>query len=81
MLTLTYAIVSRINKLLEEKGMTMYKLSEESGVSYSTIKTIMQRKTNNIELRTVILLANGFGLTVSEFLDDSAFLVDNLDIY
>ena len=81
MLTLTYAIVSRINQLLEEKEMTMYKLSEESGVSYSTIKTIMQRKTNNIGLRTIILIANGFGLTISEFLDDSVFLMDNLDIY
>ncbi len=73
-------IVERICKFVGEKDLTQYRLAQLSGVPFPTIKSIMQRRTKNISLKTVIMIANGLGLTASEFLDDEGFSVDNLDI-
>ena len=79
-MTITEIIVSRINKFLGAKSITQYELAEKSGVPYSTIKSIMQRKTNNIGLKTIIKLSKGFEITPSEFIDDKNFLSDKLDL-
>ena len=60
--------------------MTQYKLAQISGVPFATIKSIMQRRTKGISLKTVILLANGLNITPSEFIDDQSFLAKNLDL-
>lgn len=73
-------IVERICKYLGEKDLTQYKLAQLSGVPFPTIKSIMQRRTKNISLKTLIMIASGFGVSVSEFLDDEGFDVDNLEI-
>ena len=62
-----------------DKNMIQYKLSQLSGIPYSTIKSIMQRKTENISFKTIILLSKGLNISPREFFDDS-FLADNLDI-
>ncbi len=74
------AMVERLNKYLGELNMTQYKLAMLSGVPYSTIKHIMQKRTKSVDLRTIIMLAYGLGITPAEFLDDPCFLYENLDI-
>ena len=39
----------------------------------------MQRRTNGISLKTIILLADGLGISPAEFIDDESFLAKNLD--
>ncbi len=73
-------VVDRLCKYMNEKNLTQYKLAMLSGVPFPTIKSIMQRRTNGISLKTIILLSNGLNLTPSEFLDSPDFLADNLDI-
>ncbi len=68
-----HAIALRIQELLEEKKMTRYRLAMESGVSYSTLKNILHETVTDNLLSTTILLASGFGMTVSEFLDSPLF--------
>ena len=72
-------VVQRLNKFMGEKDISQYKLAELSGLPYPTIKSIMQRKTKDIQLKTIILLASGLGVTPSEFIDDKSFLAENLD--
>ena len=81
MKTLNDAVVERLCKYLGERDMTQYRLSQLSGVPFPTIKSIMQRRTKGISLKTVIMLANGLEITPSEFLNDEIFLADNLDLY
>ena len=71
-------VVERLCKYLGEKDLTQNKLSQISGVPFSTIKSIMQRKTNGISLKTIIMLAHGLEITPSEFLNDSSFEAQNL---
>lgn len=75
-----HALVLRIEELLHAKNMTRYKLAMESGVSHSTLKNIMHETVKDNLLSTTILIAGGFGLTVSEFLDSPLFAEENLNI-
>ena len=52
----------------------------ESGVSHSTLKNIMHETVKDNLLSTTILLASGFDMTVSQFLDSPLFNEENLNI-
>ena len=78
--TINQALILRIKELLKEKGITRYRLAMNSGVTHSTLKNIMHDTVNNNLLSTVILLASGFDMTVSEFLDSPLFLEENLNL-
>ncbi|MDE6505373.1 MAG: helix-turn-helix transcriptional regulator [Clostridia bacterium] len=80
MKTLNDVVVERLCKYLGEKNITQYKLSQLSGVPFPTIKSIMQRRTKGIALKTIIMLAYGLDITPSEFINDEMFLADNLDL-
>ncbi len=80
MKTLNEVIIDRINHFMNEPFVTQYKLAELSGVPYPTIKSIMQRRTKGITMKTVFMLARAFNVSVSEFFDDEAFLYENLDL-
>lgn len=75
-----HALVLRINELLKEKHITRYRLALESGIPHSTLKNIMHETVKDNLLSTTILIANGFGMSVSQFLDSSLFNEENLNI-
>lgn len=78
--SINHAIALRIQELLNEKGMTRYKLSMNSGVNHSTLKNIMHETIKDSLLSTIILIAGGFDMTVSEFLNSPLFLEETLQI-
>lgn len=80
MKTLNDAVVERLYKYMGEKNLTQYKLAQLSGIPFPTIKSIMQRRTNGISLKTIILLADWLGISPAEFIDDESFLAKNLDL-
>lgn len=75
-----HALALRIEELLKEKGITRYRLALNSGVTHSTLKNIMHETVNDSLLSTAILIAGGFNMTVSEFLDSPLFSEENLEI-
>ena len=74
------AVALRISQLLKEKNMTQYRLAMNSGVTHSTLKNIIHETVKDNLLSTVILIASGFNMTISEFLDSPLFLEENLNI-
>ena len=74
------ALALRIEELLREKGLTRYRLAMNSGVTHSTLKNIIHETVKDNLLSTTIMIAGGFDMTVSEFLDSPLFLEENLDI-
>ena len=80
MKTLNDVVVERLCKFLGERDLTQYKLAQMSGVPFATIKSIMQKRTKGISLKTIIMLAGGLGMTPSEFINDPSFLAENLDL-
>ena len=80
MKTINDVVVERLNFYLGKQNLTQYKLAQLSGVPFATIKSIMQRKTKGISLKTIIMLADGLGVTPAEFINDSSFLAQNLEL-
>lgn len=75
-----HALALRIEELLKEKKMTRYRLAMNSGVTHSTLKHIIHETVKDNLLSTTILIASGFDMTVSEFLDSPLFHEENLNI-
>ncbi len=75
-----HALALRIEELLKAKNMTKYSLALNSGITHSTLKNIMHETVKDNLLSTVILIASGFDMTVSEFLDTPLFNEENLNI-
>ena len=74
------AVGMRIGKLLKEHNMTLYRLEKNSGIYHGTMMCIINERNKNITLKTVMQIANGFNMTLIEFLDDKLFDMENIDL-
>ena len=79
-MNISSAVAKRIKELLLEKNMTQYKLERKACLSHDTIKSIMKGKAMCVNLKTLVYIADGFDMTVAEFLNCDLFLYENLDI-
>ena len=79
-MTISQAIAERIRELLKEKGLTQYRLEQKACLSHETLKSIMKGKTKGVNLRTIISIADGLNMTISQFLDTPLLEYNNLDL-
>lgn len=79
-MTVNDAVASRISKLLDEKNMSQYRLEIESEIQHGSMQCIMNGRNKTVTLSTVMLIAKGFNMTLTEFLDDDIFRLENFDI-
>lgn len=61
--------VRRIYKLCRQRGISINKLSNMSGVSQSSIDNIVNGRTKNPGVQNLHKIAIAFNMTLSEFLD------------
>ncbi len=78
--TLNEMVIDRINYFLGKTFCSQYMLAKVSGVPYPTIKSIMQRRTKGITLKTIFMFAQAFNVSVSEFFDDESFRYEYLEL-
>ena len=74
------AVALRILELLNKYKMTRYELEKKSCISHDTLKSIIKGKSKGVNLKTILLIADGFNLTISEFLDSELFKYENINI-
>ena len=55
-------------------------MEQKTGLSHDALKSIVKGKTKGVNLKTIIIIADGFGLTASQFLDLDIFNYENLNI-
>ena len=79
-MTVNDAVAKRISKLLREKGISQYRLEQESGIQHGSMQCIMNGRKKPVTLSTVIMIARGFNITLTEFLDDEIFRSEELEI-
>ncbi len=79
-MNISQAVALRIKQLLKEKNMSQYKLEHKACLSHETVKSIMKGKAKGVNLKTVIAIADGFEMTIRDFLDSDLFLYQNLEI-
>ena len=79
-MNISKAVAIRINELLKLNNLTQYKLEQKTGISHDTIKSIMKGKAKGVNLKTVIAIADGFNITISDFLNSDLFQYNNLNM-
>lgn len=72
-MTVNDAVATRILQLLTQKNMTQYRMEQQSGIQHGHMQWILNRKSKTVTLSTVMMIANGFGMTVLEFLTTICF--------
>ena len=80
LVTVNDAVAKRVFKLLQERGMSQYRLEQESGIQHGSMQCIMNGRNKTVTLSTVMLLARGFGMSLVDFLGDDIFLSEDLEI-
>ena len=74
------AIINRIEELKKQRGWTQYKLSEESGVTQTTLISIKRKRSKDVGISNIWKICNGFGISVIEFFDSPLFKdIDELE--
>lgn len=79
-MTLAEAVKKRINQLLVEKNMTLYALETRSGILHGTMMCLMNGRSKNITLKTLMMLSEGFDITAKEFLTEDIFTYENIEL-
>ena len=79
-MTVNDAVAKRVSQLLQEKNMSQYRLEQNSGIQHGSMQCIMNGRNKTVTLSTVMMLERGFGMSLTEFLDDEIFRLDELEI-
>ena len=69
----TEAVARRILELCKERGITPNGLSYISGVSQSTIKSILNGESKNPGIVTIKKICDGLNITIGEFFGTAEF--------
>ena len=79
-MTVNNAVAKRISALLREKNMSQYRLEQKTGIQHGSMQCIMNGRNKTVTLSTVIIIAKGFDISLTEFLDDEIFESEELEI-
>lgn len=79
-MTICDAVAKRISYLLKVKNMTQYRLEVNSGIQHGSMQCIMNGRNKSVKLGTVMMIAEGFNMTLIEFLDDEIFTSEEIDL-
>lgn len=72
-MTLSNAVRQRIINLAKDQKITIHALALNSGIAYSTISSFMNGKCKSINIKTLLHICEGFGITLREFFHDPLF--------
>lgn len=66
-------ITNRILNLCQQRGISVNKLCNMSGVTQSTVNNIINRKNNTTTVSTIKKLCDGLDITLGEFFSTPEF--------
>lgn len=58
----------RLRQLMDQQGISVYKLAQQSGLSWNTIDNVL-KKSINPTVHTLEMLCEGLGITLVQFFD------------
>ena len=67
------AVAKRILELCEERGMAVNALANQSGVSPSTVYSMLNAKSQNPGIVSLKKLCDGWDITLRQFFDSDLF--------
>ena len=67
------AVEEKLNKILIDKDITVNKLASMSCLTQSTVESLVNGKSQNPKLLTIVRICDGLDIKLSEFFDDEIF--------
>ena len=61
-------VKERLQKLMEERGWTIYKVAKEANIPWSTVRNMFKRNTEP-SIGTLEAICKGMGMTLPQFFD------------
>lgn len=77
---LNKAFALRVREILKSKGMTQYKLAQETGLYHSTMTDILNCKYQTPNFRNMSLIIRALDMSMAEFFDSDLFDFETLEI-
>jgi len=74
------AVARRTQELMAEKSMTQYALCKKIAISESSLYNIFYSRQKDIPLGKLLLICDGLGITIQEFLNSPLFNKETLDL-
>lgn len=78
-MTLGEAFMIRLNELLKQNNLTLYKFLKDSLIPWSTVKNIERGKTKSPTLKLIYQVASGFNMSHIEFLNSPIFFSNEIE--
>lgn len=75
------AVVQRFQELCRERGIKYNELATLSGVTPSTVYSMMDKRRKDVSVVTVKKLCDGLGISVPEFFNSAGFEDLEQEIY
>jgi len=72
-MNLQEAIKYRVLQLCKERKITINKLATLSGISQSTVNSLVDGTSQNPKVLTILRLCLGLGMEIKDFFDDPIF--------
>ncbi len=70
------AVAKRVEQLCSQRGITYNELANLSGITPSTVYSLLSSKRNNVSITTIKIICDGLNITLREFFSTEEF--DNL---
>ena len=67
------AVVMRIKELCKEKGIKFNTLATESGVTPSTVYSLLDESRKDVGILVLKKLCDGIGISITDFFDSDIF--------
>ena len=74
------AVAKRVSELLQEKGLSQYRLERIIAMPHNTLKTLMSERNESVNLKTILQIIRGLGITTAEFFNSPLFENEELEI-
>ena len=71
--TIKDAIVLRLQNICRERGIRYNELATRSGVTPSTVYSLMSETRRDLSVITLKKLCDGLGMTITDFFEDDLF--------
>lgn len=72
------ALSIRLTELMNEKGLTAYRLSMLTGVNQTTIGDIKHKRNTAVNVRILFELCQGLGIEIYDFFNSPVFKTENI---
>ncbi|MCH5157435.1 MAG: helix-turn-helix transcriptional regulator [Clostridiales bacterium] len=79
-MTLNEAFSKRVREILDERKITVYRLTQMTGIHPTTMDYIMNCRTKHSNFKTMAIIIRELGMSITEFFDSPVFNFENLEI-